>query len=344
MIVTLDGKLHHLKEVDFLERMLAKSFDMQKFYADFTDFLKNQKFDYSKGYLEKYEVESIDGWIKNYLYPGVEEARTVLVRAFIVGELLAFSDLQRTVFRADISRLPKAVIDAVQEYNLTLYEAQALNRVVERGANYLTSTTESTIQQVKQAVFEAIAQNQGRKGIEDRMLEMTEDTGELVRDWQRVSVTETNIAFTDGYIASMSEGDFVIGFSMPDACSSCIRDINGKIYRVRKDAPSGDDESAEWKWNNEVWVGKSNVGRSSSPRKRIVKELGNREDNLVGRSDDEISKPTIPYHPRCRCRWIVFYPDQQFIDEKGNIRLKSEDPQKWRGWYDEGFKPVFGER
>ena len=57
-------------------------------------------------------------------------------------------------------------------------------------------------------------------------------------------------------------------------------------------------------WDNEIWVGKSNVGRSASPRKRVG-------DAFVEREPEEMW--TIPAglaHPHCRGRWVPTIQDR----------------------------------
>jgi 5-methylcytosine-specific restriction endonuclease McrA len=52
-------------------------------------------------------------------------------------------------------------------------------------------------------------------------------------------------------------------------------------------------------WENLVWPGKDNIGRSGSTFKRIDKNLGNTESNLTKRAHHEKYMPSLPMHNKC---------------------------------------------
>jgi hypothetical protein len=79
-------------------------------------------------------------------------------------------------------------------------------------------------------------------------------------------------------------------------------------------------------------VGKDNIGRSSSPTKKVIDENG--ETVLVERAHHELYMPSIPMHPYCRCRWVRLKPLLQYI-EKGNIRMRAMDEKAWEKWYND---------
>lgn len=323
LIKTIDGKLHHLAELDFIERELFGVFNPQRFYKDLFNYLyATDEVDLiSKKYINLEEVHKIDDYVSGYFYNKIPDAKVWILRAYIIGRLLGETDTQAQIFRIDsVYKLPSIIEDAVKQFNLSIEEALAMRNAIERGGQLITNTTTSTLQQVKIALTEAIERGEGAKGVERRLRDMVdEEIGEINRDWERVAISETNTAFANGYIETLDKGEYVVGISMPDACPHCMRDINGKVYKVRSEAPPDyqDLEEGETKenlkkiWETQIWAGKNNFGRSSSKRKRIDKELGNREDNLVRREHHELSMPVIPYHPHC------FKGDVEIYTKKG---------------------------
>jgi len=347
MIYGLDGKIVHLKEMAFIERMLSETLlDPKDFYKNLQQFFKESLYETKTSFTTK-DLDRIDNFVKEYFALRIEEGKVWLLRAYITGRLLVYSDLMQTAFEIpSVNRLPKFVEDAARKYGLTLEEAVALQQAVEEGASLMSNTTINTIQNVREALIENTKSGKGVQGFYDKIRELVKDeVGELNRDWQRVAITEANGAFNNGYLALCNEGDYVIGVSMPDACIHCLEDINGKVFRVRKEpAPDYSTMTGEnyWKWaevwETEVWVGKNNFGRSSSARKRINPRAGNKEENLRDKQHHEFTMPAIPYHPYCRDRWIRINPEYQFVDKDSQIRLRVEDEDAWEVWHNENIK------
>jgi hypothetical protein len=145
--------------------------------------------------------------------------------------------------------------------------------------------------------------------VEERMLgapgpsssletKLLDEFGTLNRDWRRVAVTEAVEAQNQGYIASVPRGTRVKRVEQyRSACSWC-RKIDGLVMTVVDPAdPDKDGES-------QVWVGKTNVGRSAAPRKRLG-------DLLIEREPEERWWPAAgAQHPHCRGRWVPTIDEQ----------------------------------
>lgn len=348
MITTIDGKIHHLKELAFIEKMLFEDvLDPDTYYKELADFLSKQFDLKTKDHFTTKELLRIDQFTHDYFGPRIEEFKVWLLRLYVMGRFLAETDIKGQMFNiGDFNKLPKFIQDAIKKYNLTLEEAKALERAVESGASELSNTSISTIQTVRNVLVDSTQQH-GTAGTVLQKLRETlsnKDTGELNRDWAKVAITETNRMFSDGYLSLMNDGEFVVGFTMPDACDICVDLIRGKVYRVRKDIPEDYTdlptnskkylELAEI-WEKYVWVGKTNYGRSASKQKRINPLEGNRKSNLRDKHHHEFSMPVIPMHPSCRCRWVRIDIEFQWIDSDGRIRLRAEDPVKHKEWYED---------
>lgn len=348
LVSPLDGKILHLKELGFIEQILFEEvISPEEFYKGLTSFLKqNYNLD-NMSVFTTHELEQVDQFIKNYFTTKINEAKVWLLRAYVLGRYLAHTDLTGNIFKlGNLNSLPKYVTDAAKQYGLSIEEAMALQQAVEESAMLMTNTTQSTIQTVREALVENIKRNGDGKQIVSKLRELVkDDVGEINRNWKRVCVTEANSIFANGYLAMMKEGDYVVGMSMPDACGHCLEVINGQVYKVRKDTPPDysnmkGDEYEKWAhvWETEVWEGKNNFGRSTSIRKRIDKNLGNKESNLTEKEHHEYSMPAIPDHPNCRCRWVRFNPKAQWIDEKNQIRMRVEDEDEWENWYERNIR------
>ena len=82
--------------------------------------------------------------------------------------------------------------------------------------------------------------------------------GDMNRDWRRIAATEVGDAAGNGMIASLEPGTKVRRIEQyHGACPFCKK-INGMVFTVVD--PSKRDKD----WDTEVWVGKTNIGRSGS--------------------------------------------------------------------------------
>lgn len=131
------------------------------------------------------------------------------------------------------------------------------------------------------------------------LLEQTlRDTfGAANRDWRRIAITEAGEAATRAYVNAHASGTQMERLEAYEgACPFCKR-ING-LKVTWSDTPL--DESFGW---THIWPGKSNEGRSASPRKKTL-------DGLVERTESELWWPPEGLvHPNCRGRWLALPSD-----------------------------------
>ncbi len=79
-------------------------------------------------------------------------------------------------------------------------------------------------------------------------------------------------------------------------------------------SPAKEDKDG---WS-EVWVGKTNAGRSAAPRKRVG-------DELVERTESELWWPAAgTQHPNCRGTWMRLGEEPKGVDPKFREWLKRE--------------------
>ena len=113
-------------------------------------------------------------------------------------------------------------------------------------------------------------------------------------DWRRIAVTEASELMNQGLIASLEQGTRVRRLEQyKGACQFC-RKIDGMEFEV---IPASEAAGKDpWKF---VWAGKTNIGRSAAPRKRVGGELVDREPH-------EMWIPAAGVqHPHCRGLYIA---------------------------------------
>lgn len=111
------------------------------------------------------------------------------------------------------------------------------------------------------------------------------------RDWRRVAVTETAMGVQNARLASVDpkDGWEAVWTAGPKACPFCKKQ-DGKRFKLidPKDATEANGQTC-------VWPSKTNVGRSSSLRKK----------DGTKRSQEELWWPCLPCHPSCICQWTL---------------------------------------
>lgn len=164
-----------------------------------------------------------------------------------------------------------------------------------RCCQYVTSITDKMRAKLKTSIidwqeqkFLGVPDKEGRTSLQQKLLD---DFGDMNRDWRRIAVTEAGENANQGFIASCAVGDQVRRHERYDgACAFCTS-VNGKVFDVVS------PDAKEKNWDTQVWVGKNNVGRSSSPYKKTP-------TGLVKRMDSEMWKPSSGvFHPHCRGMW-----------------------------------------
>lgn len=126
----------------------------------------------------------------------------------------------------------------------------------------------------------------------DLQTRLLDTFGMMNRDWRRIAVTEVTENANQGFISACGPGSRVRRVEKyRGACAFC-RSINGLVFDVVDAATPRKDGATQ------IWVGKTNVGRSASPRKRVG-------GALVEREPDElwwVAAGVI--HPHCRGSWV----------------------------------------
>jgi hypothetical protein len=217
------------------------------------------------------------------------EAVTIDTLLQAARQVLARTQQAEHLARAvSLARLNQIQMDYAQTYGAELIVdfTDSARRTVKR----------IVLEHAKQAALAGISPTANAKAVEQSLRDAL---GDMNRDWRRIALTEVGEAANQGLVASLPVGSYVRRVEMyQGACAFC-RKIDGLVVQI----VSPDQEDKDW--DTQIWVGKTNVGRSASPRKRA----GN---VLVERTDSELWKPAAGLmHPHCRGQWLALNSQAQ---------------------------------
>jgi len=297
------------------------------------DLLKAKKYQLYKADgqpLNDQEIERLEKIIQRALKVDMATVRKLIVQSAAAGKLAENTVMGRTL-QISIAKLPKTIQEAIKTLKLTQREVRSLQWAQEFAATNVTAVTDRARAKIKNTVMQGIQQRTSPKVLANKLYnEVALDPRSVMnRDWERVAITEMNRSSNDAFISAMNEDEYVLGNSHDDACPHCKRLIDLKIYKVTHDPPAFygdlDPKSKEYedlaeRWENEIWVGKTNVGRSTSPRKQTP-------EGLVDREHSELSMPVLPLHPHCRCRWSRWIPDLYYL-KAGKVAFATDPETK----------------
>lgn len=229
------------------------------------------------------------------------EAEWLATRANLMGRVQA-NMANVTAKQADtiLAAMPGTVAAAVEQFGGTRRQQATMEFAAQRCAENVRHVAESVRHVMRNLIAEHVTDIElGAPGpgssLETKLLDAF---GTLNRDWRRIAVTEAGEAQTAGYVASLQPGTKVQRVEQyKNACTFCRR-IDGRVVTVVDPAMADKD------WDNMIWVGKSNIGRSASPRKRVGQVFQTREPHEMW---------TIPaglVHPHCRGRWVPVVADR----------------------------------
>lgn len=248
----------------------------------------------------------VDYLAQRYLSP--EDLRTeaewLAVRSTLMGRVQANMS-NTTSAQADtlLAAMPLTVDQAAQQFAMSTVQRAVLEFGHARAAENVTSISAVQRHRVKRIVMRhQQARAMGDTSGPSLQSDLLDALGEMNRDWRRIAVTEATENQGQGYVASMKPGTKLKRVEQyRNACPWC-RKIDGVIVEVV------DPNELEKDGDTKVWVGKTNVGRSASPRKRAGGTLLDREP------DEMYWIAAGAQHPHCRGSWLPVIEDAPGAD------------------------------
>lgn len=263
-------------------------------------------------------------WLGQRYFPADQlrdEAEWLAVKSSIMGRVQA--NMERTATLAEAGALlaasPVTVAETLDRFGMTPAQAAMLRYGHARCMENVSTMADGLKRRAKAVVLEyqkgvALGDPTIRESLQTRLGDAFATANV---DFRRIAVTEAGENQTQGFIASLKPGARVKRLEQyAGACPFC-RKIDGMEATV---VSPDSEERDPWKT---VWVGKTNVGRSAAPRKRVGGELVDRED------DEMWHLPAGLAHPHCRGTWIeITAPDDagdpEFTDWMKSVLEKKE--------------------
>lgn len=230
------------------------------------------------------------------------------VRGVVIGKILAHAERSGLSWHALLARqLPATVEVAQQTVGLTLADRFAIDYSRKHAGEYITSMAEDTMVAVRDQIIQALQAKTPPKELSRQLFDRFSDAN---LDWRRIALTETALAVSNGYLASLPEWTLVVGDSSADACPWCLEHIHNRVYRSLPEppTPADGDRYSEAQSQNYVWPSKTNLGRS----RYAVTRDGTK------RTPSERWHPCVPAHPTCRCRYRRFIESVEMIQPGTN--------------------------
>lgn len=166
--------------------------------------------------------------------------------------------------------------------------SRALQWTKVRAAEHMTALTTEARHNLLTCLVTSKEAGEGSGKLQQRLFD---SFSAMNRDWRRVALTETAFAVANGTLASVdpAEGWLAEWKAAPNACPFCKAMGTRRFRVVAPDAPRKDGDT-------QIWVGKSNVGRSAH---RFSRKEGR------FREPHELWWPACPAHPNCACTLVL---------------------------------------
>lgn len=252
---------------------------------------------------------TLDDWmlladylVQRYLPDDViqSEAEYLTVRAALLAKIEANMDAgKQTMNRPDIDAIvdlepmdfgltPDKVLNPVELSIVHIAKASAAENISNISADARHRMRRMIIEHVQAQV---LGMKQGQHtALRQRLFD---GFGQLNRDFRRIAVTEAGESFNQGFIAAQKPGQKVRRQEAYRGVCPFCKSINGMVFTVVD--PTETRKNGE----TDVWVGKTNIGRSASPRKRTGM-------TMAERAPSEMWWPAAGVmHPHCRGSWVA---------------------------------------
>jgi post-segregation antitoxin (ccd killing protein) len=241
--------------------------------------------------------------VRNYLPSDVliDEALTQSAQSLMMGAVQAHwqASHEESISLAQVAALratlPTTLEAVVQALRLAPVAKACLDYGAVRAAENIVALSRearASIQQVLMA--HALKKQSGDHTATPQYLEqrLGDTFANLNRDWRRIALTETGEMSLQGFVAAQALGTKLKRIEQyRGACGFCKK-VDGMVMEVV------DPELPVKDGRTQIWVGKTNIDRASSARKRT-------EAGLVARAEYELwwlAAGVI--HPHCRGLWV----------------------------------------
>lgn len=286
-------------------------------------------------YLESMPPErfTLDDWslLVDYIaqrYLPQDFARTaaewMATKSVIMGKVQhAAADLELPEATRVMEAAPATASAAETMFGLNRTQRAIIEFGQQRCAENITSMTDALRHRIKRVIIahqEAEFLDDKAATAESLQTKLFDEFSDTNRDWRRIAMTEASENANQGFIAALDPGAIVRRHERYlGACSFC-RKIDGREFKVVPASQVIKDPETQ------VWVGKTNIGRSASPMKKV-------NGKLMAREPSELWWPAAGVqHPHCRGFWVTVKQPNTAGDAKFsawlNDKLKAPERPK----------------
>lgn len=250
---------------------------------------------------------TLDDWLMvvDYLFQRylpenhqIAEADWLATRAVLMGRVQANWAATEGRARAVLAALPNTAAEAARSFDMPAVQAEIMKFGRAKAAENIVQLTDGMRHRIRRVLIdhqEAIGLGNRAGDLQRKLLD---EFGSWNRDWRRIAVTETGTMANEGFIAAQKPGARVRRVEMyRGACAFC-RKIDGTELTVVSPG------KVPLNGATEVWLGKTNIGRSASPRKRAGGVLIERDPHELWWI------PAGTVHPHCRGTWLALSAPQ----------------------------------
>lgn len=223
------------------------------------------------------------------------EAEWLATRSSIMGRVqAAMGDATEGQIEVMLARLP-SVDEVARQFGVTPQQRAVIDYGRARCAENVTALADSARHRMRRLLVDyQEAEFLGNRADTSESLQtrLLDEFGTMNRDWRRIAVTEATENANQGFVAACGPGARLRRVEKyRGACPFC-RSIDGKVVTVVTPDVSPKDGDAT------IWVGKTNIGRSASPRRREGGALVEREPH------ERWWIASGAQHPHCRGSWV----------------------------------------
>lgn len=239
---------------------------------------------------------TIDYLVQRYLPPETlnEEAEWLSVKANLMGRVQThMGNVDPAVAAVVAEALPATVAEAGVMFKISDVAESVLAYGKARACDAVQAVSEATRHKLKRVVLDFEQQKLSGAPVSqtDLQTKLRDEFAALNRDWRRIAVTEAGEMANQGVVSSMPKDSKLRRIEMYNGACPFCKKLDGRVFRVT----TADDAKKDG--DKDVWPGKTNVGRSSSPRKRVGNEL------IERLPAERWWAAAGTQHPHCRGRW-----------------------------------------
>lgn len=260
----------------------------------------------------------VDYLAQRYLPPelALQSGEWMAAKTAVMGKIeAAYPELTYEEATHIAGEIPSSAGPAAVVAQLTPVQIQMLKYGGQRCAENIQALTDNMRHRIKRVILnhqEAEFLGDKAEMAESLQTKLLDEFGTLNRDWRRIAMTEASENSNQGLVSSMPTGSTLRRLEQyKGACAFC-RKIDGREFNVV--SPANPDKDPE----NDVWPGKTNIGRSASPMRRVA-------GTLVARPVEQMWWPAAGVqHPHCRGRWISVRKTNLSGDAEFHAWMKSK--------------------